>query len=65
MQLLYLQSEESPGLKQYIENKKYLSHEIIHKQMGLTANNILRVILLKLEKLGCMPYLVVKHQMLA
>ena len=45
MQLLYLQSEEYPGLKQYIENKKYLTHEIIHKQMGLIANNIIREIL--------------------
>ena len=42
MQLLYLRSDDSPGMKQYIENKKYLSHEIIHKQLGLMVNNILR-----------------------
>ena len=52
MQLLYLRSEECPGLKQYIENKKYHSHEIIHEQMGLMANNILREILHEIREDG-------------
>ena len=39
-------------MKQYIENKKYLSHEIIHEQMGLMANNILREILHEIREVG-------------
>ena len=35
MQLLYLQSAECPGLKQYIENKRYLSHEISMSRLVL------------------------------
>ena len=52
-------------MKQYIENEKYLSHEIIHEQMGLIANNILREILHEIREADMYAIIGDEHQMLA
>ena len=45
MQLLFLRSEECPGLKQWIEEKKYLSGEIINTIIGIMSNQLLQKLL--------------------
>ena len=52
-------------MKQYIENEKYLSREIIHEQMGLIANNILREILHEIREADMYTIIGDEHQMLA
>ena len=42
MQLILLRSHDCPGLEQYLEKGHYMFHEIIHEQMGLMANQVLR-----------------------
>lgn len=45
MQLLLLRSEECPGLKQWIKEKKYLSGDIINEIIGIMSNQLLRKLL--------------------
>ena len=47
MQLLLLQAQQCSDLKQYINNKQYLSNEIVDKLISLVSNMVLRQILLE------------------
>ena len=49
-QLLLLGSEDNPQLKQWLLAKKYLSHDILNKQIGLMANHMLRKLLQEIRE---------------
>ena len=57
MQLLLLRSDDCHGLKEYIEKGNYTSHDIVHEQMGLMANHILREILHEVREAGAFALL--------
>ena len=52
MQLLLLWSEECPGLKQWIKEKKYLSGEIINEIIGIMSNQLYRKLLNKVREVA-------------
>ena len=49
MQLLQCRSEDSDGLKSWISQKKYLSHEIINEQIEIMAHHLLRGLLANIQ----------------
>ena len=50
MQLLRLHCEDIPRLKQWLQAKKYLSHDIVNEQISLMANHILRKLLQEIRE---------------
>ena len=49
VQLLLLCCEDCPSLKQWLEVKKYFSHDILNELIGLMANHVLREILCEIR----------------
>ena len=49
VQLLFLRFEDRLSLKQWLEMKKYLSHDILNELIGLMANHVLREILCEIR----------------
>ena len=54
VQLLFLRPEDCPSLKQWLEMKKYLSHDVLNELIGLMANHVLREILCEIR--AAVPY---------
>ena len=54
--------DDCTGLKQYVEKGNYTSHDIVHEQMGLNANHILREILCEIREDSVVAlYLPMRH----
>ena len=49
-QLLLLRANDCCGLKQYVDNGNYLSHEIINEMISLMSNEVLRQILSEIRE---------------
>ena len=50
MQLLLLRANDCLGLKQYVENGKYLSHDVINEMISLMSNQVLRKLLSEIRE---------------
>ena len=50
MQLLLLRSQDCAGLRQYIDNGNYLSHDVINEMITLMSNKILRELLAEIRE---------------
>ena len=50
MQLLLLRANDCSGLKQYVENGKYLSHDVINEMISLMSNQVLRKLLSEIRE---------------
>ena len=45
-----LRSEDCDGLKSWLQNKKYMSHEIVNEMIRLMSNHVLREILSEIRE---------------
>ena len=50
VQLLMLRSEDCNGLNSWLQNKKYMSHEIVNEMIRLMSNYVLREILSEIRE---------------
>ena len=50
VQLLLLRTETIPGLKQYIDDKQYLSPQILNEMIALMSNTVLRQLLAEIRE---------------
>ena len=50
MQLLLLRANDCSGLKQYVENGTYLSHDVINEMISLMSNQVLRKLLSEIRE---------------
>ena len=50
IQLMELRREDSPGLKKWLENRQYLSHDIVNEMIMLMGNTLLRKLLANIRE---------------
>ena len=50
IQLLKLRSSDAPGLKRWLDNRQYLSHDIVNEMITLMGNTLLRKLLTRIRE---------------
>ena len=50
VQLLKLRSNDCPELKNWLDNKRYLSHDIVNEMISIMGNALLRKLLTKIRE---------------